>query len=458
MGLLEEQRILTSQYMEISTKYKSLIQALDEQWNKIHEAKIKQLDTLNNAYNERLEEARKEYQRFTDSLYQEFESLSQQLHPLKAEKLGELNAIDYQIKLCRKEVFFEEEQQELKTRIQNYANFHTERKNRIAQAQLIIKELTMTWEEEQQKQLKEKDLTLQKLQQEMLQLRPRIDELQAFLNNSKDTLQGWLKENKKGWEENIGKLCDESILWQRGLFPQITIEGGNSFYGISINLDSIHRPIKSIDDYIVEKENGEKRLEEITAAMQRQQTEREELQEQLKRKYQPQIKEQKAIISQIEYELEQLERQYQQDMLDLEEWKKKANEERNAKINRLENEQRKRVAELDGINSKLKNLNKEKTEKLDSLKQEWNKQQQALAAEKKTQAEVIGKEEKEEQRRISSIKTEYEADMQKELHSQGADTERLQDIANQLVQLEKSFLSLRRMRHWSSNTKKTNGI
>ena len=68
-----------------------------------------------------------------------------------------------------------------------------------------------------------------------------------------------------------------------------------------------------------------------------------------------------------------------------------------------------RGARLDGINSKLKNLNKEKTEKLDSLKQEWNKQQQALAAEKKTQAEVIGKEEKEEQRRISSIKTEYEA-------------------------------------------------
>lgn len=38
---------------------------------------------------------------------------------------------------------------------------------------------------------------LAKLQQEMLQLRPRIDELQAFLNNSKDTLQGWLKENKR---------------------------------------------------------------------------------------------------------------------------------------------------------------------------------------------------------------------------------------------------------------------
>ena len=43
-GLQEEQRILTSHYTEISTKYKSLIQSLDEQWNRIHEAKIKQLE------------------------------------------------------------------------------------------------------------------------------------------------------------------------------------------------------------------------------------------------------------------------------------------------------------------------------------------------------------------------------------------------------------------------------
>ncbi|MCB6754775.1 hypothetical protein LI121_22355, partial [Eubacterium callanderi] len=70
------------------------------------------------------------------------------------------------------------------------------------------------------------------------------------------------------------------------------------------------------------------------------------------------------------------------------------NEERNAKINQLENEKRKRAAELEGINNKLKNLNKEKTEKLDNLKQAWNQQQQTLATEKKTQAEIIGKEEK----------------------------------------------------------------
>ena len=438
-GLMEEQRILTSQYMEISTKYKSLIQSLDEQWNKIHEAKIRQLDTLNSTYNERLEEARREHQQYTDSLYQEYEALSQQLHPLKAEKQSEMNATDYQIMLCRKEFFFEQEQHELKERIQSYANFHMERKNRINNAQLTIKELTMTWEEELHRQQKQKDEALHLLQQEMQQLRVRTDELQTFLNNSKDTLQGWLKENKKGWEENIGKLCDESILWQRGLFPQTAIEGGNSFYGITINLDGIHRPIKSIDDYIAEKENGEKRLEEITLAMQRLQGEKEETQELLKRKYQPQIKDQKALISQTEYELEQLERQYQQDMLDLEEWKKKAETERNSKIRQLENEKCRLSAELEEINSRLQNLNREKAVKLDRIKQEWNGLQQKLAEEKKAQADLIGQEEKNEQRRISSVKAEYEADMQKELHSQGADTERLQGIADQLGRLEKEL-------------------
>lgn len=82
--------LLTSQYTEISSKYKLLIQNLDNQWNKIHEEKIHQLDTLNTVYNARLEEARKENQNQTEALYQEYENLSQKLHPLKAEKQTKL--------------------------------------------------------------------------------------------------------------------------------------------------------------------------------------------------------------------------------------------------------------------------------------------------------------------------------------------------------------------------------
>ena len=171
--------------------------------------------------------------------------------------------------------------------------------------------------------------------------------------------------------------------------------------------------------------------------------EKEELEETLKSKYQPKIKEQKDIIALQEYELEKLERQYQQDMLDLENWKKKAEAERNRKLHELEEQKMQAHNELQQTESKLNNLNKEKSDKLNNLKQEWNKLLQNLNNEKSAQADNIRKEDKEEQQRIASVKAEYENDMQKELHTQGADTERLQNIAEQLQNIEQELLFIK---------------
>lgn len=439
-GLQEEQRILTSQYTEISTKYKSLIQALNEQWNAIHEAKLKQAEELNDMYNDRLENARRKHESATDALYAEYEQLSQQLHPEMNEKQTAITAINYQMQLCRKENFYEQEQDELKHRIQSYTGIHESKKNRIRNSQLSIQELTLNWQNEERSGQAEKDNKLTSLKAEQEQLKPRVEELDTFLQNSRDTLQGWLKENKKGWEENIGKLCDESILWQTGLNPvQADKSDNSSFYGINIDLSNIDRHIKSINDYQKEKEEGEKRLEEIAMQTIQLQKEKEALTIQLKQKYQPRIKEQKDIILLQEYELEKLEKQYQADMLDLEEWKKKANAERQQKLHTLEVQQNSLKSELKEIEEKLKNLNSEKTEKLNQLKNEWKDQQQQIATEKERQAENLRKEEQEEQKRIAADKDNYERDMQKELHSQGADTERLQEIAKQLAQLSEEL-------------------
>ena len=225
---------------------------------------------------------------------------------------------------------------------------HMSKKNRIDNAQLIIKEITLKWEDELQRGMKEKDDALTRLQAEQQQLKLRVDELETFLQNSRNTLQGWLKDNKPGWEENIGKLCDESILWQTGLSPQLH-DNGESLYGISINLAGIDRHIKSINDYQKEKETGARRLEEIASEITRLQIAKEELEEALKNKYQPKIKEQKDVISVQEYELEKLERQYQQDMLDLEDWKKKAEAERERKMHELENQKAQAHSELKQI-------------------------------------------------------------------------------------------------------------
>mgnify|MGYP000446801274 FL=1 len=127
--------------------------------------------------------------------------------------------------------------------------------------------------------------------------------------------------------------------------------------------------------------------------MQRLQAEKAEGQEQIKRKYQPLIKEQKSRINQLEYELEKLERQYQQDMLDLEDWKKKAEAARNEKLTRLDEEKSKIALELASVNEKLDNLGQEKANKLNALKEAWAHLQNQLFEEKNIQQENIRKEE-----------------------------------------------------------------
>ena len=443
LGLMEEQRILTSQYTEISTKYQSLIQNLDQQWNKIHEAKIKQIEGLNNEYNNRIEEARQQYESDTEAVYQKFEKLSHQLHPEKSARQNDLTALNYQMELCRKERYFEKEQEELKHRIQSYTGLHASKCNRIENSQLIIKDFTLQWEEELQKGINEKEKEMSQLQIEQQRLRPRVNELEVFLKNSKRTFQGWLKEHKKGWEDNIGKLCDETVLWQTDLAPQLTTDGGGSFYGIHLSLEAVDRHIKSINDYQAEKDMGEQRLKEIASAINRLLEEKEILAEQLKAKYQPKIKEQKDIISLQEYEIEKLEQQYRQDMLDLEEWKKKADTECRRKLDSLDRKKTELTVELNRIDEQLNGLNSDKSDELNRLKQEWNNLLQSIGQEKEKQTETIREEDKEERKRINAEKSAYEQQMKQELHSQGADTERMQLIAKQLQDIDRELLFIK---------------
>ena len=441
-SLLKQQSTLTSQYEETSTKYERLINGLNEEWNKIHAAKLRQKEELNDSFNRRMEEISRQREEANEALFREYEQLSEQLHPEKSEKLRAQAELRFRIEACRKEVFFEAEQEELKHRIQSYTGLHMSKVGRKNNAELTIKETNLKWEEERQKAEREIEENLFRLQNELQQLRPRIEELDAFLRSSKHTLQGWLKENKKGWEENIGKLCDESVLWQTNLSPEL-VDEGTSFYGISINLAEVNRPIKSIDDYQKEKEKGEARLAEITTEIQRLQQEKETMVEQLKNKYLPLVKEQRNIIRTQEYELEQLEKQYQKDQLELDTLRKQAEAERTAKFNLLKAEEQQLELELKLIDEKLNNLNREKSDKLQKLKQEWTQRLNDLNQEKKTQAETIDQEDKQEQQRIDAEKAEYRKQMKQELHSQGADTERLQDIANQLKAVEEELLFIK---------------
>lgn len=116
-----------------------------------------------------------------------------------------------------------------------------------------------------EEQLKENELsaaglhTDEQFERDIAELVTQMETLGTLLARSKGSLLEWLQENRPGWEENIGKVTCEDVLYNTGLHPN-AVSGGSdgSFYGIRLDLGALESHIrtqKEIETEIAELEN-----------------------------------------------------------------------------------------------------------------------------------------------------------------------------------------------------------
>ena len=89
-------------------------------------------------------------------------------------------------------------------------------------------------------------------------LSAKLAELTEFLDNQKDSFFNWLSEHKPGWEQTIGQVCDERLLYGKEFTAEVG--EGDTFYGIRFT-SGIHRNVKTKEDYLTEKKEAEEATE-----------------------------------------------------------------------------------------------------------------------------------------------------------------------------------------------------
>ena len=66
----------------------------------------------------------------------------------------------------------------------------------------------------------------------------KLAETDSLLERTKGSLYEWLEDNKRDWEQNIGKVInEESVLYQTGLHPQK--DEGASLFGVKLDLTDL---------------------------------------------------------------------------------------------------------------------------------------------------------------------------------------------------------------------------
>ena len=438
-NLEDEKRLLTSKFEEVNQKYEAVFKQLENQKNDIINVKnteklnlkadfLKFQEDLTRQYNVFFDEIRKRHQQELDVVQHLLDEKGRDIHNLRVKEVE-----------IKHKLFFQEEINSCKHNIDTLKEKIRTAENNKTKSEGEIVTLQKQWELETKSCQLEYDSSKEKIERHLLELKEKITAIDSKLNDCKDSFYEWLNKEYPAWENTIGKVIDEDILFHSGLNPQKIQSASLEFYGVRLDLSEIEKEVKTVSDYETEKEHLQ---QEITASK----TQLNELSnalsnnlEKIKQKYNPKIRTLKDAINTNRISAEQGKRKQDEAEITLADWKRKAEEEKtNAlqqvtfSINRLAEEKQnaeENFRKIKGdIEKKIEKKQKEKSKKI----QEEN---EIIQQKNKDIENAIRQNESEFQIKL----TETKAKQQKELSGKGVDTKRLSAIEASLTQIKEEL-------------------
>ena len=429
-SLTMEQDLLSSKNKEASVVYNGLITNLRNELAGFENEKRKQTLALETEINGK-REARRDYYRCLRD---------EKRHALAAEKEGlfvdrekassEVTAIKARIHTVRERPETSIELDAVRGRL---GSFDTNRKALELKIRELRYELNLQTKdfEASAKQL---DDDFQRLSEvnggKLKDLDEKIQELEAFLDNQKDSFFNWLSENKPGWEQTIGQVCDERLLYGKHFTAELA--EGDTFYGIRFTPDT-HREVKTKKDYLKEKKDAEGKRSEVQVFMANAQQDLATAKEQLGKQLQAALKPIKEDIYHAEYELEQLINRKKEDESRLKLLQEQAARSKQEEIHQLETELNAVELGLSNIQQQLEKLQTVLEKELSVLTEQEKKELAALDQELQAAKEAVSLEISQKKEDLETRKVGYDQEQFERLSASGGDPKRLEEIQSRLT-------------------------
>ena len=282
-----------------------------------------------------------------------------------------------------------------------------------------------------------------------------IWKIQNLLDKSKGSFSEWLDQNRKGWQENIGKVVDEeTILYNDVLNPQLVADSSAlssssssaSLYGVNINLTAVERKFrtpKELKEQLAEKEQLRadiiKQLNDLL-------NQHEENHKTLKGKYLLQIRKLNESLHAKKAEMQllpQTEKKLKMQSLEL---KNRLEKWRSQQLSELEDKQNALVADKVKKEENKHQLEMDLQRKLKALQTEYNRQVKQETQTFEVFANDIQAQIEEKQNQVDARKQELLKAQRDELHGKGMDTQTLDAYNKRIAELDAELAFIRKNR------------
>lgn len=278
-----------------------------------------------------------------------------------------------------------------------------------------------------------------KNQSDITELEDSIRKIDDKLNVHQTALFGYLQEHYPEWYQTIGKVIHEDLLFNKGLDPQWSEKGIETMYGLKLDLSNVPVVSKSLEEY----EQERSRLRDEISALHKtflEYREQQVLDEQAKlATLSKKIANTKKEIAQLQYDLEQDEQKRLQFDLDLNDLKRKGNEQREKELVEvfgLQDTLRKDIIE---INKKLGSLSETLKNALSDLTTRDGEKQLKLTRTFDKEAARLASQRDEKLEELETRKTKLQKEKSAVLKKKGVDDTRLKNLKKEIDSLKQAL-------------------
>ena len=293
---------LTARFNDVTGKFKALCQGVK---NGLENYRLSQ--------NNRIITLGQEKQKVEERMFNEHTEQRKNIEVAFAEKLTvAYNAIDLlknEKSELEKEMLklkfsqpYKEETDALNKEANSLAFREKELNGLIATTEAKINQLQTEYDKQEAEITADSKNKIDAKQQEMDEVAAKIAEINGLLNRTKDSLYEWLEENKRDWEQNIGKVVnEENVLYQTGLHPQK--DDGTSLFGVKLDLIDLPLSVRKPTQLKEERDELELKLHSLQTDKKALTEQQEKLMNELKRRVAPKMRKLREQKSYHETEL-----------------------------------------------------------------------------------------------------------------------------------------------------------
>lgn len=358
-SLQQRLRDLTSQYDDITTKFKRLIDGENNTLEVFLQTKEKEKNSLKENSLSEKERILIEFNKKKDDIDQFFSGKLASIQEAVTTLKSEYQECDKELYSLQFDSPYKVEIDELQRHIQSLNEKSAVLRGEIKSNKAEIGKIQAEYEREETATKASFAQKINEKESFINNFNLRIDELDKILSKTKGTLYEWLNNNVQGWEKNIGKIIsEEHVLYKTGLKPEKVPAEGSTLYGIKLDLTDLPMSVRKPDEIKTIKDELEMQVSQHKEELQNIYQEQENAINNINSKYTPKVKQLRELNSMNEAELSTIPSQIKTNDVKIGDLQRKTEKEKENKRSILNDRQRElahRISEKENEFKKTQN-------------------------------------------------------------------------------------------------------